>query len=415
MLGRRETRVLSWLIAATGCLCLVVTCLTPWLAGAADPGTAQAPAAGAAATPQRVAADAPPGLRDLPIGLSDADRGELVSVDDPRDDTATRAAITRLATSLGLGDVIDAAISTDQRDPSTVGAYPYVYPGIDELIRPALDVDVVRAEPDRVVELAAHLIVLAAQHDVAGDGSDGSPVMPAGVAYALLDEARQTAPTCDIQTDLLFTLTLGLAPDLENVRQEATAAAEACDDDPTPAWIEGRFLRRLLTEQFGRPLPVKRSDLRTQVIEHFQAMQRDFPTSALGWVGQADALAEWADLSEAAGAEPFQVRSWRREAKALYEQARARSAYPGLATAEARVLVTTGAYRFVRHPLYVAELTGMIGNVILFQQPWAALLAVAVIALQVARAHFEEQVLAEAFPEYAAYRARTKRFIPFVI
>lgn len=81
---------------------------------------------------------------------------------------------------------------------------------------------------------------------------------------------------------------------------------------------------------------------------------------------------------------------------------------------EARVLVTTGAYRYVRHPLYVAELTGMIGNVILFQQPWAALLAVAVIALQVARSHFEEQVLAEAFPEYAAYRAATRRFIPGV-
>lgn len=339
MLGHREARILSWLIGVAGSLCLVITCLTPWLAGASNPGTAQAPAAGADATPRRVAVDAPPGLRDLPLGLSDADRSELVAADDPRDDTATRAVITRLAAPLGLGDVIDAAISTDQTDESTVGVYPYVYPGIDELIRPALDVDAVRAEPDRVVKLAAYLIVLASQHDIAGDGSDRSPVMPAGVAYALLDEARRTAPTCDIQTDLLFTLTLGMAPDLEDVRQEAGLAADTCDDDPTPAWIEGRFLRRLLTEQFGASLPDKRSALRTQVVAHFRAMQRDFPTSALGWVGQADALAEWADLSEATGAEPFQVRSWRREAKGLYEQARARSAYPGIATAEARVLV----------------------------------------------------------------------------
>ena len=31
------------------------------------------------------------------------------------------------------------------------------------------------------------------------------------------------------------------------------------------------------------------------------------------------------------------------------------------------------------------------------------------------RSHYEEQVLAENFPEYGAYRARTKRFIPGVI
>jgi protein-S-isoprenylcysteine O-methyltransferase Ste14 len=63
----------------------------------------------------------------------------------------------------------------------------------------------------------------------------------------------------------------------------------------------------------------------------------------------------------------------------------------------------------------VAEVVGLAGNAILFQQPWALLLLAVVIALQVARSHFEEQVLGEAFPEYAAYRARTWRFIPGVI
>jgi len=33
-----------------------------------------------------------------------------------------------------------------------------------------------------------------------------------------------------------------------------------------------------------------------------------------------------------------------------------------------------------------------------------------VIALQVTRSLFEEQVLTEAFPEYADYRTRVKRF-----
>jgi protein-S-isoprenylcysteine O-methyltransferase Ste14 len=37
------------------------------------------------------------------------------------------------------------------------------------------------------------------------------------------------------------------------------------------------------------------------------------------------------------------------------------------------------------------------------------------VALIYARTVFEEEVLSEAFPEYAAYRARVKRFIPGVI
>jgi protein-S-isoprenylcysteine O-methyltransferase Ste14 len=82
---------------------------------------------------------------------------------------------------------------------------------------------------------------------------------------------------------------------------------------------------------------------------------------------------------------------------------------------EARSLVTVGPYAYARHPLYVAELVTLLGTAIQFQQPWAGLLAAAVAALQVARSLFEEQVLMQAYPEYAAYRVRTKRFIPGVI
>src|SRR5262249_11503016 len=77
---------------------------------------------------------------------------------------------------------------------------------------------------------------------------------------------------------------------------------------------------------------------------------------------------------------------------------------------EARVLVTSGPYRWARHPLYVMEIITLIGTAIQFQQPWAVLLALGVIALQIARTIFEERVLADAYPEYAAYRARVKRF-----
>jgi protein-S-isoprenylcysteine O-methyltransferase Ste14 len=38
-----------------------------------------------------------------------------------------------------------------------------------------------------------------------------------------------------------------------------------------------------------------------------------------------------------------------------------------------------------------------------------------VVTLLWIRSHYEEQVLAGVYPEYAEYRARTKRFIPGVI
>jgi protein-S-isoprenylcysteine O-methyltransferase Ste14 len=77
---------------------------------------------------------------------------------------------------------------------------------------------------------------------------------------------------------------------------------------------------------------------------------------------------------------------------------------------EARKLVTSGPYAFARHPLYAAEMLSIAGTAILYQQPWAALLAVGVLVLLTIRSHFEEQVLREAYPEYSAYRARVKRF-----
>jgi protein-S-isoprenylcysteine O-methyltransferase Ste14 len=82
---------------------------------------------------------------------------------------------------------------------------------------------------------------------------------------------------------------------------------------------------------------------------------------------------------------------------------------------EARRLVTDGPYAYARHPLYAVELVTIAGTAIQFQQPWATLLALVVVALIYARTVFEEQVLSEAYPEYAAYRARVKRFIPGVI
>lgn len=82
---------------------------------------------------------------------------------------------------------------------------------------------------------------------------------------------------------------------------------------------------------------------------------------------------------------------------------------------EARTLVTSGPYALARHPLYAVELIIIAGTSLQFVQPWAAIMAVAVAGLLVLRTVFEERVLAQAYPEYEAYRLRVKRFIPGII
>jgi protein-S-isoprenylcysteine O-methyltransferase Ste14 len=82
--------------------------------------------------------------------------------------------------------------------------------------------------------------------------------------------------------------------------------------------------------------------------------------------------------------------------------------------AEARRLVTSGPYRLVRHPLYLAEELAIIGISMQFFSLSTAFILAVQIVFQLRRMHNEEAVLAECFPEYAAYRQRTARLLPGV-
>jgi protein-S-isoprenylcysteine O-methyltransferase Ste14 len=79
---------------------------------------------------------------------------------------------------------------------------------------------------------------------------------------------------------------------------------------------------------------------------------------------------------------------------------------------EGRRLVTTGPYRAIRNPVYLGEAIATLGVMINFLSLWAVLIVAAQFALQLARIRYEERVLAETFPEYAAYARRTARLIP---
>ena len=79
---------------------------------------------------------------------------------------------------------------------------------------------------------------------------------------------------------------------------------------------------------------------------------------------------------------------------------------------EARRLVQSGPYSILRHPLYLCEMLAMAGVVLQYRSLSAAGLLLLFIALQVARARWEEAVLARAFPDFADYRSHTSFLFP---
>jgi protein-S-isoprenylcysteine O-methyltransferase Ste14 len=79
---------------------------------------------------------------------------------------------------------------------------------------------------------------------------------------------------------------------------------------------------------------------------------------------------------------------------------------------QARRLVTTGPYRFVRHPIYLGGLLITVAEVWLRFSPLVLALNLLFVGAQVVRLRYEEAVLERAFPEYREYRARTSALIP---
>lgn len=85
------------------------------------------------------------------------------------------------------------------------------------------------------------------------------------------------------------------------------------------------------------------------------------------------------------------------------------------ALARARRLVRSGPYRYVRHPLYAGEFVTFAGAVVGQLTVYSAAIFCALVVVQVYRALQEENVLEQAFPEYAAYRQTTARFLPGIV
>ncbi|MDR7534454.1 MAG: isoprenylcysteine carboxylmethyltransferase family protein [Armatimonadota bacterium] len=79
------------------------------------------------------------------------------------------------------------------------------------------------------------------------------------------------------------------------------------------------------------------------------------------------------------------------------------------------VLVQTGTYARTRHPIYGGLIVAAAGWA-LWRASGVHLTLAAALALYLdAKARREEHWLLERFPEYAAYRARTRRLLPWLI
>jgi protein-S-isoprenylcysteine O-methyltransferase Ste14 len=86
-----------------------------------------------------------------------------------------------------------------------------------------------------------------------------------------------------------------------------------------------------------------------------------------------------------------------------------------LASQEEHRLVTTGFYRYVRHPSYLGALLGSVGWVLVFRSGFGLLLVALVVPLFFVIIPREEALLASEFGgDYRAYQRRTWRLVPFL-
>ena len=82
---------------------------------------------------------------------------------------------------------------------------------------------------------------------------------------------------------------------------------------------------------------------------------------------------------------------------------------------EARGLVTTGPYHFVRHPIYLGEIIAGFGLVLPTVLSLHLLVFGIFLGAQLARTYFEERMMRTVYPTYEAYARRTRRLIPFIV
>ena len=82
---------------------------------------------------------------------------------------------------------------------------------------------------------------------------------------------------------------------------------------------------------------------------------------------------------------------------------------------EDAVLITTGAYAYIRHPMYFSVLIMMLGVVVADINMISMGLYLLLIITLLLKAHKEEKLWMEKSEAYKAYMQKTKSIIPFIV
>jgi protein-S-isoprenylcysteine O-methyltransferase Ste14 len=78
-------------------------------------------------------------------------------------------------------------------------------------------------------------------------------------------------------------------------------------------------------------------------------------------------------------------------------------------------LMTSGPFRYLRHPIYAAVLYFLWAGVLSHLSLLSMFLGLLATTGLIARIVTEEHLVTEQYPEYIDYASRTKRIIPFVL
>jgi len=77
-------------------------------------------------------------------------------------------------------------------------------------------------------------------------------------------------------------------------------------------------------------------------------------------------------------------------------------------------LVTTGPYKFIRHPIYASVIYFILASVISHPLMLNIFLVIVCCLGAAIRIYSEEKLILTKYPEYSDYAKRTKRIIPFI-
>jgi len=74
-------------------------------------------------------------------------------------------------------------------------------------------------------------------------------------------------------------------------------------------------------------------------------------------------------------------------------------------------LITTGAYKIARHPIYTALIFSGLGYALFQASLFKGLIVLVLLILFYLKSEYEEKLLGRKFSEYADYKKKTRRFI----